>query len=172
MRTAVWVSSSITPCYILPPTPVAIWCASLGCARSRPRSPPMPRAGRSLPRRRPRPNHCQITFLFPRRRSSSSSEKVYVPIPGGHREGLQVAVRDDGDGGGVQVCVDLFYPGTGLWKWHCNCAGICAEVYEDHGVLLGGGGSGGSVALIGDDVGSLERLLVQEEGFAAAECRG
>ena len=100
---------------------------------------------------------------------SSSSEKIYVPVPGGNGEGLQVAVRGNVDGGGIHVCVDFFYPGAGLWKWHCNRAGVCAEVYEDHGILLGGGGSGGSVALIGDDVGSLERLLVEEVGFAAAE---
>ena len=94
-----------------------------------------------------------------------------MPVPGGHGEGLQVAVGGDVDGGGVHVCVDFFDPGAGLWKGQCNCAGVCAEVYEDQGVLLGCGG-GGSVALIGDDAGSLERLLEEKEGFAAAECRG
>src|SRR5438445_13412016 len=63
----------------------------------------------------------------------------------------------------------FFGPHSSLWKGHFDRIGGAAEIQDHHGVLFGAGWTSRRMAVKGDQLAALQRMLPVVERLAAAQ---
>jgi hypothetical protein len=97
--------------------------------------------------------------------------RYYAAVIRRHDGGLVRAVARDVKRLVTNVGVDHFLPGARLGKWDGDIACAVGKIQQDHDELFGGLFRGRRVAVVGDDLRTLQGLLELIEGVAAAEGR-
>src|SRR5947207_14770127 len=107
----------------------------------------------------------------------SPSEDENVTVVGWHDYGLGVsrgghANRQRRTAEGL---IQSFGPHSSLWKRHLDRIGGAADIRDHHAVLFGAGRTSGRMAVKGDQLAALQRLLPvvrSEERRVGKECGG
>src|SRR6266700_4955650 len=102
-------------------------------------------------------------------RSRSEDENITVVGRHGYALGVSRGGHANRQRRTAKGLIQFFGPHSSLWKRHLDRIGGAAEIQDHHGVLFGAGRTSRRMAVKGEQLAALQRLLPVVERLAAAQ---